>query len=170
LTFFIQWTISLWSFLFSYYFSSYFIYFHFDFVPIIISSTSSNWVFCIYAVTSLINSSFTFFPTLFTNIPFLYFTFYSLLTLLNVEYNFGPHWKMVWFYFSIWLYILLSDDCQVTLWMSLCWHKFPITVKSLPTEKLPFVFHCHLFCCEGYDFHMLDINRTLFLQPSIEVP
>ena len=130
--------ISLWSFLFSYYFSSYFIYFLFDFIPI--SSTSSNWVFYIFAVTSLMNSSLLFFPILFTNIQFLYFTFRSLLTFLNVEYNFDPHWKMVWFYFRIWLYILLSGNCQVTLWISLCWHYLPITVKLLPSENFTICF------------------------------
>jgi len=42
---------------------------------------------------------------------------------------------------SIWLHILLSDDLQVTLWMSVRWHHVPVVDKSLSRTKfiIPFL-------------------------------
>jgi len=84
LTFFNKPTISLCSFFLSYYFSSCFIYpFFLNFVPhyIYIFHFSQS---SISVVISLMNSSFT----SFLFIPFLYFTFLSLLTSLNFHSNF----------------------------------------------------------------------------------
>jgi len=191
LTFFFKPTISLWSFFFSFYFPDalfipFLILFHISFI----SSIPCNGVFCTCAVTSLMNSSFTSF--LFSlPILYLYCTFLSFLTFVNFQSNFSPYKKVVWVYFStshtshitnihalssvyqyiIYLdYLLLSGDCQVPYEYPYVDAMFPSQLILFPMQHLLFIFHYHLFRCEGCALHMLDKKPNSFSYFSVEVP
>jgi hypothetical protein len=101
----------------------------------------------------------------------LIFNLILALTKKRSDFMSAPHlllksqtfvqWLLLTNVWSMWLHILLSDDLQVTLWMSLWWYHAPVTAKSLPSAKLIIHFPYHLFRCEDCALHMLDINRTL---------
>jgi hypothetical protein len=65
----------------------------------------------------------------------------------------------MWF---IWLHVLLSGDVQLTLRMSWYWYHVPVADNFFSVQNLPFIFHCHWFCCESCALHLLDINMTVF--------
>ena len=134
----------------------------FYFVPIIISSTSSNWVFCVFAVTSLMNTSFTFllFYLPISHFFISLFLVFSLFLMLNIILALTEKWShsisAPGYIFCCQVIAMFPCECPYVDTM------FPSHLNLFPVKNLPFVFHCHLFCCEGCDPHMLDINRTLF--------
>ena len=143
---------------FAYYFSSaliirFSILFNISFIP----TTSFNWVFCTFAVTSLMNSSFASLSLVyqythtFTSLSLVFslFLIFNLILALTNKWSdsmSAPHlilksqtfvqWLLLTNVSSIWLNILLSGDLEVTSWMSLWWYHVPVTAKFLPRAKL----------------------------------
>ena len=67
-------------------------------------------------------------------------------------------------------YLLLSDDCQVPYEYPYVDTIFQSQLILFPMQDFLFIFHYHMFRCEGCALHMLNKQQDSFSCFSVEVP